>query len=281
MPLAAHPGLPGADSLRQRGGALATTGWRPAAPSPPALFPYVFPHEFYEPTISGRFFDIIKLMNGAQKVLVTKTADFVKDKMLGEGSGHDWWHIYRVWQTSKTILKQEPLANPLITELGALLHDIADWKFHNGDFEAGPRAARAWLASLEVEERVITAVEEIARNTSFKGAKVKVERPTVEAKIVSDADKLDAIGAIGIARAFAYGGNKNRPLYEPDISPVEHETFEAYKNGGSHTINHFYEKLLLLKDQLETESGRKLAEHRHVYMEQFLDEFYKEWEGEL
>lgn len=219
-------------------------------------------------------------MNDAQQHLVSKTANFIEQRMRGEGSGHDWWHAYRVWQTAKTLAQSEKEANHFIVELGALLHDIADWKFHDGDFEAGPQATRTWLESIAVDEPIILAVEEIVRNTSFKGAKVSVQHSSIEAKIVSDADKLDAIGAIGIARTFAYGGSKNRAIYDPDIKPVEHVTFEAYKNSDGPTINHFYEKLLLLKDQLETESGRKLAGHRHSYMQQFLDEFYAEWKGE-
>lgn len=213
--------------------------------------------------------------------IIEKTADFVKRKMPREGTGHDWWHVYRVWQTAKTIADNEPEADRLVVELGALLHDIADWKFADGDLEAGPKAAREWLESQNASEEIINHVEDIIRDTSFKGAKVELQLKTLEAKIVFDADKLDAIGAIGVARAFAYGGNKNRPLYEPENGPTLHDTFEAYKSGDSHTINHFYEKLLLLKDLMQTKMGRQMAQHRHAFMEQFLEEFYKEWEGEL
>lgn len=214
-----------------------------------------------------------------ENVLIEKTADFVKEKMLGEGSGHDWWHVYRVWQLAKTIADTEPEANRLIVELGALLHDIADWKFADGDLEAGPRAARKWLESCNADEETITHIEDILRNTSFKGAKVALNLTSIEAKIVSDADKLDAMGAIGIARAFAYGGSKNRSMYEPDQKPTLHATFEAYKTDQSHTVNHFYEKLLLLKDIMQTETAKKLAQSRHEYMEKYLEEFYAEWEG--
>lgn len=201
--------------------------------------------------------------------------------MLGEATGHDWWHVYRVWQSAKHISCQEPDADSLVVELGALLHDIADWKFSDGDLEAGPKAARQWLAEQEVSEAVIGHIENIIRDTSFKGAKVPLTLKTLEAKIIFDADKLDAIGAIGIARAFAYGGAKGRSLYEPDEKPVMHESFEDYKNKGeTHTINHFYEKLLLLKDLMQTETGKKMAQQRHLYMQSYLEQFYKEWNGD-
>ncbi len=214
------------------------------------------------------------------KQLIEETAEFVKQKMLGEGSGHDWWHVYRVWQTAKHIADNEPEADTTIVELGALLHDIADWKFADGDLEAGPKAARKWLKQQSADEQLILHIEDIIRDTSFKGAKVALQLKTLESKIIFDADKLDAIGAIGIARTFAYGGNKNREIYNPEEKPVLHESFEEYKNKGeTHTINHFYEKLLLLKDLMQTESGKALAQHRHRYMESFLEEFYSEWEG--
>ncbi len=213
--------------------------------------------------------------------LISEAADYIKQKLLGEGSGHDWWHVYRVWQLARTILTGEPEADRLTTELGALLHDIADWKFADGDLEAGPKAARQWLESKGVEVTIISHIEDIIRDTSFKGANVELHLKTLEAKIVFDADKLDAIGVIGIARTFAYGGSKNRSMYEPDQKPTMHKTFEEYKNSNSPTINHFYEKLLLLKDMMYTDTGKRLAQHRHKIMEQFLDEFFKEWQGEL
>lgn len=213
------------------------------------------------------------------KTLVSKTADYIKQKMMGEGSGHDWWHVYRVWQVANTIADTEPSADRLTVELGALLHDIVDWKFADGDLEAGPNAAREWLENLGVSSDTVAHIEDIIRDSSFKGAKVQLTLKTIEAKIVSDADKLDAIGAIGIARSFAYGGSKSRPMYEPDVKPILHATFEEYKSKQSHTINHFYEKLLLLKDVMQTETGKKLAVHRHEYMEGFLKEFHEEWGG--
>lgn len=213
------------------------------------------------------------------KELISKTADYIKEKMLGEGSGHDWWHVYRVWQLAKTIADDEPEADTLVVELGALLHDIADWKFANGDLEAGPRAAREWLEKCGVNDETIQHIEDIVRDTSFKGAQVDLNLKTIESKIISDADKLDAIGAIGIARTFAYGGSKHRSMYEPDEKPVMHKTFEEYKNNQSHTINHFYEKLLLLKDLMQTKIGQEIAQSRHAYMENYLKEFFAEWDG--
>ncbi len=215
-----------------------------------------------------------------EQAVIDKTAEFVKDKFTGEGTGHDWWHMYRVWQLSKTIAKDEPEADLYIVELGALLHDIADWKFHDGDEEAGPKAARAWLSSCEVEESIIKQIEEIIRTVSYKGSGVASNMKTLEGKIIHDADKLDALGAIGIARAFAYGGANNRSLYDPDVKPEQHSSFEAYKTkGNGPTINHFYEKLLLLKDRMYTDTAKKLAERRHDYLVAYLDEFYAEWEG--
>lgn len=211
--------------------------------------------------------------------LTGKTAEYVRSLLVGEGSGHDWWHIYRVWKMSVRIAKEEN-ANLLVVELGALLHDIADWKFNDGDEEVGPAKARAWLQSLMVDEEVIAQVCQIVRDISYKGAGVATPMPTIEGQVVQDADRLDAIGAIGIARTFAYGGSKAREMYNPDQSPVLHQSFEQYKMGNGSTINHFYEKLLLLKERMNTATAKRLAQHRHKVMEEFLDEFYLEWEGE-
>jgi uncharacterized protein len=211
---------------------------------------------------------------------IQQTADFVKRKFMAEGSGHDWWHMYRVWQMAKTIAKEEKNADLFVVELGALLHDIADWKFHDGSFEAGPQAAREWLASIKVEEAAIVQIEDIVRNVSFKGAGVPSSMKKIEGKIIHDADKLDAIGAIGIARTFAYGGAKDREMYDPAHKPELHTDFESYKNSASPTVNHFYEKLLLLKDIMYTDTAKRIAENRHEYMEKFLEEFYAEWDGE-
>jgi uncharacterized protein len=219
-------------------------------------------------------------VTAAQSAVVGATSRFVKGKFSGEGTGHDWWHMYRVWQLAKTIAAKEPAADRYIVELGALLHDIADWKFHDGDLEAGPKAARQWLERQKAGEAVIMHVEDIIRTVSFKGAGVASNMATLEGKIVHDADKLDAMGAIGIARAFAYGGANGRPMHDPDHPPETHADFEAYKGSKGSSINHFYEKLLLLKDRMYTDTAKQLAAGRHAYLEKFLDEFYAEWSGQ-
>lgn len=210
--------------------------------------------------------------------LITATVNFVKSALQGAEGGHDWWHIYRVWQQAKHIAAAET-ADVLVVELGALLHDIADSKFHNGNEEIGPAKAVAFLQTLEVPASIITQVENIIRHISFKGGNQDQTFFSAELAIVQDADRLDAIGAIGIARAFNYGGFKNRALYDPAVKPNMHMTKEEYKSSTAPTITHFYEKLLLLKDRMNTATGKKLAEERHMFMELFLERFYKEWEG--
>ncbi|RSK49873.1 HD domain-containing protein [Hymenobacter rigui] len=212
--------------------------------------------------------------------LITRTAEFIREKFLHEGSGHDWAHIRRVWQVARALARDTPGADTLVTELGALLHDVADWKFHDGDEEAGPRAARQWLESQVAPPEVIARVEAIIREISFKGLGVATPMSSVEGELVQDADRLDAIGAIGVARAFAYGGHKGRPLHDPAVPPVTHATFESYKQNTAPTINHFYEKLLHLRERLNTPAARRVAEERHAFMEQFLQQFLREWEGE-
>lgn len=212
---------------------------------------------------------------------VAKTAEFVKKKFENEGSGHDWWHMYRVWQLSKHIAGKEKDANLEIVELGALLHDIADFKFHGHDLEAGPKAAREWLASIGASEGVTSVVEDIVRNVSFKGAAFKNEFKSIEGRIVYDADKLDSIGAIGIARVFAYSGAHGNLIHHPDIKPKDHKTFEEYASYKPTSVNHFYEKLLLLKDRMNTQTGKQMAARRHKIMEDYLKEFYAEWDGKL
>lgn len=212
------------------------------------------------------------------KQIIQQTADYLKEKMTGEGSGHDWWHVYRVWNNAVQIARQET-ADMFVVELAALLHDIADWKFHQGDEEAGPRAATEWLRKLSVEDAIIDQVCTIIREVTFKGAGVETRMTSKEGMIVQDADRLDAIGAIGIARAFAYGGSRHREIYNPGRTPENHETFEQYKSSRGTTINHFYEKLLLLKDRMNTEPAKKIALERHKAMEEFLQQFFKEWEG--
>ncbi len=172
-----------------------------------------------------------------------------------------------------------PEADATVTELAALLHDIADWKFHDGDYEAGPRAARAWLASQGAPDVLISRVETIIREVSFKGLGVDTPVSAIEGALVQDADRLDAIGAVGIARAFAYGGHKGRPLHDPAVPPVAHESFASYQKNTAPTLNHFYEKLLHLKDRLHTAAAREVAERRHAYMETYVARFLSEWEG--
>lgn len=213
--------------------------------------------------------------------IITKTKDHIKAQFSNESTGHDWWHMYRVWKLATRIADEEPSADKFIVELGALLHDIADWKFNGGDTEAGPKAARKWLEGLGLGDSVIEKIEYIIRNISFKGSQVKQTMNSIEGQIVSDADKLDAIGAIGIARTFAYGGAHGAPIYDPNIKPMQHKTFEEYKNSKSHTVNHFYEKLLLLKDKLYTGTAKDIAVHRNEIMKDYLKEFYDEWEGKL
>ncbi len=211
-------------------------------------------------------------------ILVSKTAHYVKEQLDGEGSGHDWWHIERVWKMSNRLAVGEN-ANETVVDLAALLHDIADHKFHNGDETVGPKVARNWLENIQTEEAIIIHVCEIIQDLSYKGAGVDTPMQTLEGKIVQDADRLDAIGAIGIARAFAYGGHKSRELYNPTKPPVLHASFEEYKNDTGSTLNHFYEKLFLLKDRLNTHSAKKIAEQRHQYMETFVQRFLQEWDG--
>lgn len=214
-----------------------------------------------------------------QENIIEKTIDFVKKTLADAEGGHDWWHIQRVWKVAKYIAQHETNAILLVVELGALLHDIADSKFHGGDETIAPRKARAFLESWQVSEEVIAHVENIITHISFKGGNFVKQFHSLELSIVQDADRLDAIGAIGIARAFNYGGFKNRELYNPDIKPDLNMTKEAYKNSQAPTLNHFYEKLLLLKDSMNTATGKLMAIQRHAFMEQFLDEFYQEWDG--
>ena len=210
--------------------------------------------------------------------IIIQTAKYIKLRLNGEGSGHDWWHVYRVWKNAVHIAESEE-ADLFIVELAALLHDIADWKFNDGNDDIGPQMAKEWLESLNVEENVVVHVCNIIQDISFKGACVATNMKTKEGMIVQDADRLDAMGAIGISRAFAYGGSKGREMYNPELKPENHNSFEQYKNSKGSSINHFYEKLLLLKELMNTETARKIAEKRHVFMEEYLSEFFLEWEG--
>lgn len=214
------------------------------------------------------------------ELLVNNTIEFVKITLADAEGGHDWFHIERVWNNSKLIAASENV-NLLVVELGALLHDIADAKFNDGDEHIGPKKARIFLESQQVDESVITHIENIIKYISFKsGLELGgVKFTSKELEVVQDADRLDAIGAIGIARAFNYGGFKNRTLYNPNIAPQLNIDKETYKNSQAPTINHFYEKLLLLKDKMNTETGKKLAQKRHEFMVRYLDQFFEEWNG--
>lgn len=207
-----------------------------------------------------------------------KTISFVKDTLQGAEAGHDWFHIERVYKTALSINTKEG-GDLLLVTLAALLHDIADSKFNNGDEEIGPQLAGNFLRTLGLSEAVILEVQQIIRNLSYKASLGKIEFSSRELDIVQDADRLDAIGAIGIARAFTYGGYKNRVLYDPEIKPELNMSKEAYKNSEAPTINHFYEKLLRLKDLMKTRTGKELAEQRHQFMQLYLNQFYSEWEG--
>ncbi|QXU41226.1 HD domain-containing protein [Pedobacter sp. D749] len=209
---------------------------------------------------------------------IQKTIDFVQKTLANAEAGHDWFHIERVFKTAQTINQQEN-GDELVVAFAALLHDIADPKFNNGDEELGPNMAASFLASIAVETEVIAHVKLIIQNMSFKNSFDGSGFTSKEMQIVQDADRLDAIGAIGIARAFTYGGFKNRVLYDPAILPEVHLNKESYKNTTAPTINHFYEKLLLLKDMMNTEAGKTIAIERHNFMLLYLEHFYKEWEG--
>jgi len=214
-----------------------------------------------------------------QTAIIERTVEFVRDSLSGEATGHDWWHVDRVRALACRLGREEG-ADLLVVELAALLHDIADWKFHQGDLEAGPRAAAAWLESCQVEAGVVAQVCEIIGSVSFKGAQVATPMATLEGQVVQDADRLDALGAVGIARAFAYGGHRQREIHSPDVAPESHDSFAAYRDSNSTTINHFHEKLLLLADRMNTSAARRLAHGRDSYMRSFLKRFHSEWEGE-
>ena len=211
--------------------------------------------------------------------LIDNTILFVKQQLENAEGGHDWFHIERVYKNALLIAKEED-CNLTVVKLAALLHDIADSKFHGGDESVGPKTARTFLESENVSEDVITHVIAIIENISFKGGNFEKKFNSKELEIVQDADRLDALGAIGIARTFNYGGFKNRAIYNPTIAPNLNMSKEEYKNSNAPTLNHFYEKLLLLKDKMNTETGKKIAKERHVFMEKFLSQFYAEWEGE-
>lgn len=215
-----------------------------------------------------------------QTEIINKTIKFTKEKLSNETTGHDWWHTYRVFKVACHIAEKEN-AEMLIVKLSSLLHDIADWKFNNGDENIGSKVAENFLRRSDLDTESIDHIAQIIRSVSFKGSNVKKEALTLEGSIVQDADRIDALGAIGIARVFAYGGYKGNKIYDPAIEPVIHNSFEEYKNHVGTSINHFYEKLLLLKNQMNTETGKAIATKRHRFMEDYLEKFYKEWNLEF
>jgi uncharacterized protein len=222
-------------------------------------------------------FKLWKNKNMNQSDIIQKTTEYIKQEFGNDSSGHDWWHIYRVCKNALNICEHEK-ADYFVVELAALLHDLDDWKFNESEDET-PLRAKAWLEQCGVEPHVIEQVCGIIMRVSFKGAQVENKMNSLEGFIVQDADRLDAIGAIGIGRAFAYGGYKNRQMYDPDSPPNLHDSFEQYKHSKSATINHFYEKLLLLKNSMNTVTAKQVAEERHEVMLRFLDQFMREWEG--
>jgi len=211
--------------------------------------------------------------------IISNTITFVKQTLENAESGHDFYHIERVYKNAQLIAASET-CDLLVVQLAALLHDIADSKFHNGDETIGPKRAENFLKSQNVASNTISAVVKIIENISFKGGNFAQNYNTIELQIVQDADRLDAIGAIGIARTFNYGGYKNNPIHIPTLDPKLNMTKEEYKNHNGTTINHFYEKLLLLKELMNTQTGKQLAQQRHQFMLQFLEQFYAEWDGE-
>jgi uncharacterized protein len=208
--------------------------------------------------------------------LINALSNDVQELFEGEGTGHDWWHIHRVMHNAIYIAEQEG-AEVEIVQIAALLHDVGDHKFHD-EKDASEKMITKMLKKYKVSNDFIDEIIRIVSEVSFKGAEVATNPTSIEAKCVQDADRLDAIGAIGIARAFAFGGNRNRMIYDPKVAPKMHTDFEAYKSDKGHTINHFYEKLLLLKDRMQTDTGKEMAEERHQFMESFLKQFYHEWE---
>jgi len=213
-----------------------------------------------------------------ERNLLKNALQHSKEILSGEGSGHDWWHTYRVWKTATTICEKEG-ADTVVVQLSSLLHDIEDWKFNMGSEDKTLRHATEFLKTEKLEQKRIEHVCEIIKTMSFKGAKNSSRPSTIEGQIVQDADRLDAIGAIGIARVFSFGGFKQREIHNPNLKPQKFNSKEAYLNNKGTSINHFYEKMLLLKDLMNTKTAKKIAIKRHNFLLKYLDEFYKEWEG--
>ena len=215
-------------------------------------------------------------MNNIDTRVISKAENHIKGLLSGECTGHDWFHTQRVLKLARKIAIKENEVNHLVLELAAILHDIDDWKFNKGNVEVGANKAKSFLETLNLDDNTIAKVVDIIENSSFKGANVSEKKLSIEGQILQDADRLDAMGAIGIARAFAYGGYRGQEIYNPEIKPKMHNTFEEYKNSKTTTINHFYEKLLLLEDKMNTKTGKKLARKRQKFMKIFLKQFYKD-----
>lgn len=227
----------------------------------------------------------VSVKHSQEEHVVEKTRQFVLQILDGENTGHDWWHVKRVFDLSLHIAEEEikngSKVDMFVIQLAALLHDIADWKFQGGNESVGPQKAREWLGSINVNEDIISHVCQIIEGLSFKGAGVSDLLPTIEGSIVQDADRLDALGAIGIARCFATGTKLGNTIHNPEIQPKMHKSVDEYKKLRSTSINHFHEKLFLLKNRMKTNTGRQLAEKRHHYMETFLKQFLCEWDGKV
>lgn len=220
-----------------------------------------------------------------KKEIIEKTKEFVKEKLSSDFSGHDWWHSYRVWRNAVFVAKEESKMQKVdlfIVELAALLHDVDDWKLHNGDLNVGANTAKTFLSKFDVDEKVLNEIEQIILTMEFMGKNQEIKPDSFEGKIVQDADRLDAMGAIEFARGFMFAGNKHLKMYDPDIKPNPNLTKEEFKNymrPNNTQINHFQEKAMYLKNLMNTTTARKIAEKRHKFMEQFLDEFFIEWDG--
>lgn len=212
--------------------------------------------------------------------IIKETENMVKERLKSDVTGHDWWHTDRVRKTARVIAEKERNVNLMIIELAALLHDVIDWKFNEGDIESGVAIIKGLLTSNGLDNDSINKISSIISRLSFKGAAVPEDQLSIEGQIVQDADRLDAMGAIGIARTFAYGGYKNQEIYNPNIDIYFHKSFDEYKNKKTTTVNHFYEKLLLIKDRLNTKTAKLIAQRKHKIMEDFLEQFHKEWKGE-
>ncbi|WP_226642196.1 HD domain-containing protein [Mesobacillus subterraneus] len=209
--------------------------------------------------------------------IIVIAEEFVKAELGKDSSGHDWHHIDRVRKNARLIWSKEKKGDWFIIEMAALLHDIPDDKLNESE-EAGWAKLDSFLHSIQIENELVSKIKNCIETVSYKGGRV-IELDSIEAEIVQDADRLDALGAIGIARTFAFGGKKGHPIYEPELNVRDQMTLEEYRQGDSSSVNHFYEKLLKLKDKMNTKHARQLAEERHRFMENFLDQFYSEWNG--